>query len=81
MITSKLKALSTDYGILTGYYEPEIKVSRTRTSNYSIPILKYNKKFKGMKRSLINEEFDNSDVLLWTNDIIDFFFYKFRVPA
>ena len=28
-----------------------------------------------MKRSLINEEFDNSDVLLWTNDIIDFFFF------
>ena len=74
----KIKALSTDYGILTGYYEPEIKVSKTRTSNYSIPILKYNKKFKGMKRSLINEEFDNNDVLLWTNDIIDFFFLQIQ---
>ena len=31
-----------------------------------------------MKRSLINEEFDNSDVLLWTNDIIDFFFLQIQ---
>lgn len=74
----KTKLLSQDYGILTGYYEPEIKVSRIKTSNYSIPILKYNKKFRKMKRRLINKKFSSSDVLLWTNDIIDFFFLQIQ---
>ena len=74
----KVKLLSQDSGILTGYYEPEIKVSRIRTSHYSIPILKYNKKFKKMKRSLINKSFIISDVLLWMNDIIDFFFLQIQ---
>ena len=74
----KIKLLSKDYGILTGYYEPEIKVSSIRTSHYSIPILKYNKKFKKMKRSMINKKFNNNDVLLWTNDVIDFFFLQIQ---
>ena len=31
-----------------------------------------------MKRRLINKKFSSSDVLLWTNDIIDFFFLQIQ---
>ena len=74
----KIKTLSSIYGKLTGYYEPEINVSKTKTSHYSIPILKFKKKFLGIKRNLINETFIENDVLLWTDDIVDFFFLQIQ---
>lgn len=74
----KIRNISTKYGILTGYYEPKIKVSLKKTSLYSVPILKYNKKFIGVKRYVINKNFKESDVILWTNDIIDFFFLQIQ---
>ena len=52
MKTLGIKALSTDYGKLTGYYEPEDQCFKTRTSNYSIPILKYNEKFQRDEKKL-----------------------------
>ena len=74
----QIKILSKIDGKLTGYYEPKIKVSRIKTESFSIPILKYNKKFSGMKRSEINKQFRESDVLLWTDDKIDFFFLQIQ---
>ena len=74
----QIKNLSNIDGKLTGYYEPKIKVSKIKTESFSIPILKYNKKFSGMKRSEINKQFRESDVLLWTDDKIDFFFLQIQ---
>ena len=73
-----IKSLSPNHGLLTGYYEPEIKVSKIKTSKYTIPILKYNKKFLNIKRHSIIKKFHKNDVLLWTNDIIDFFFLQIQ---
>ena len=73
-----LKQLSKDNGKLTGYYEPEIRVSKVKTREYNIPILKFNKKFLKVKRKQIEKNYQNKDVLLWTNDIIDLFFLQIQ---
>ena len=74
----QVKNLSSVYGKLTGYYEPKINVSKTRTSSYSIPILKFNKKFQRVRRGSIQKIYNNDDVLLWTDDLIDFFFLQIQ---
>ena len=74
----QIKILSKIDGKLTGYYEPKIKVSQIKTKYFSIPILKYDKKFSGMERNEINKQFRESDVLLWTDDKIDFFFLQIQ---
>ncbi len=73
-----LKQLRREDGKLTGYYEPLISVSRTRTEEYNVPILKFNKKFLKVKREQIERNYQNNDVLLWTNDIIDLFFLQIQ---
>ena len=73
-----LKQLSKDNGKLTGYYEPEISVSKFKTREYSVPILKFNKKFLKVKREQIEKNYQNKDILLWTNDIIDLFFLQIQ---
>ena len=40
--------------------------------------MKYNKKFLNVKRHSIIKKFHKNDVLLWTNDIIDFFFLQIQ---
>ena len=72
-----LKQLSKDNGKLTGYYEPEIRVSKVKTREYNVPILKFNKKFLKVKREQIEKNYQNKDILLWTNDVIDLFFLQF----
>jgi len=73
-----LKRLSKENGKLTGYYEPEISVSKVKTKEYKVPILKFNKKFLKVKRGQIEKNYQNKDVLLWTNDLIDLFFLQIQ---
>ena len=73
-----LKGLSKRDGKLTGYYEPQISVSKIKTKEYKIPILKFNKKFLKVKREQIERNYEDKDVLLWTKDKIDFFFLQIQ---
>lgn len=65
--------VQTNKGILTGYYEPEIKISEKKTNKYKYPILKksYNLNFE---RKEILKKYSRVNVLYWTNDEIDLFF-------
>ncbi len=73
-----LKQLSKDNGKLTGYYEPEISISKVQTKEYNVPILRFNKKFLKVKREKIEKNYQDTDVLLWTNDKIDLFFLQIQ---
>ncbi len=70
--------LSNKEGLLTGYYEPEINVSKKKSKRFTIPILKYNANYKKMTREDINKNFNNKDVLLWTDNKIDLFFLQIQ---
>ena len=70
----KLKRIDKTEGILTGYYQPIINVSRRRSELFKFPILKKNISYLGKTRKLINEDFNLSDVILWTDDKVDLFF-------
>ena len=74
----KLISIQKKHGLLTGYYEPLIEVSRIKNNDYKFPILKFDKKFIGMPRKSINTEYTNNDVLLWTNNKIDLFFLQIQ---
>jgi membrane-bound lytic murein transglycosylase A len=73
-----LKLLSNNPGLLTGYYEPEILVSKKRNKKFKIPILKYNNSYKNLSREIITKNFNEKDVLLWTDDKIDLFFLQIQ---
>ena len=73
-----LKRLSKKNGKLTGYYEPQISVSRIKTKDYKVPILKFNKKFLKLERKQIEKNYQDTDVLLWTKDIIELFFLQIQ---
>ena len=64
-------------GILTGYYEPLIKISKKRDENYKFPILKKSKELQ-FERKKILKIFENKDVLFWTNNKIDLFFLQIQ---
>ncbi len=74
----KIKKLSNSVGLLTGYYEPEIKVSFKKNNIFKFPILKYNQKYKHVPRHKIENSFYNEDVLLWTNNKIELFFLQIQ---
>ena len=74
----KIKKLSDSIGLLTGYYEPEIKVSFRRDKFFKFPILKYNEKYKNIPRNIIENSFLSEDVLLWTNSKIELFFLQIQ---
>ena len=74
----KIKKLSDLNGLLTGYYEPEIKVSFKRDEIFKFPILKYNEKYKNIPRNKIENSFYSKDVLLWTNNKIELFFLQIQ---
>ena len=71
----RFKELSDKVGILTGYYEPEIMVSFKKTKKFNIPLLKHNKNYDMLERKKIESNFKMEDVLIWTNDKIDLFFF------
>ena len=61
-------------GLLTGYYEPTINVSRTKNKVFKYPILRNKKYYYGKTRNEIEATFNNEDVLLWTDDKVNLFF-------
>ena len=64
-------------GILTGYYEPSIKISTERDKDFKFPILKKSKKLE-LERKKIIKIFENKDVLFWTDNKIDLFFLQIQ---
>ncbi len=74
----EIKKLSNKAGILTGYYEPEIKVSFNKTRKFNVPILKYNKNYDMLERKKIESNFNIQDVLLWTDNKIELFFLQIQ---
>ena len=64
-------------GILTGYYEPSIKISTERDKDFKFPILKKSKKLE-FARKKITKIFENKDVLFWTDNNIDLFFLQIQ---
>ena len=70
----KFAKLEEKPGLLTGYYEPSINVSKTKNEKYKYPVLKKNKKFINKSRQWIESKYDVEDVLLWTDDNINLFF-------
>lgn len=70
----KFLRLSSNPGLLTGYYEPTINVSEKKDNIYRYPILKKSKKFVNKPREKIERDYNVTDVLLWTDDKINLFF-------
>ena len=70
----KFKKIQEKPGLLTGYYEPIIRVSRNRDALYKFPILNNNDFYIKKPRSFIEKNFREKDVILWTNDEINLFF-------
>ncbi len=70
--------LSQKKGLLTGYYLPIINVSFKKNEIFKIPILKYNLKFRNIPRKEIQKKYKTSDVLLWTDDLINLFFLQIQ---
>jgi membrane-bound lytic murein transglycosylase A len=63
----------TKKGILTGYYEPEINISREKTYKYKYPILKKTKNLN-YERKKILKKYSVKNVLYWTDNNINLFF-------
>ena len=70
----KFKKIQKHAGLLTGYYEPIIKVSRKQNNVYKFPILGRNKYYIKKPRNFIEKNFRKKDVILWTDDKINLFF-------
>ena len=70
-------AQTSNKGLLTGYYEPEILISKTKRDDYIFPILK-KKKTLFKERKVILRKYSDSDVLYWTNSNIDLFFLQIQ---
>ena len=70
----KFKKIQEKSGLLTGYYEPVIRVSRNRDAFYKFPILDKNNFYTKKPRSFIEKNFKEKDVILWTDDEINLFF-------
>lgn len=65
-------------GIVTGYYEPTIKVSFIKNEKYKHPILKKNEAYNLKSRSFIDKNYNVDDVILWTDDYINLFFLQIQ---
>ncbi len=70
----KFRRLDSNVGLLTGYYEPVIKVSNTRNNVFKFPVLRKNKVYNKKSRKYIEANFKSEDVILWTDNEIDLFF-------
>ena len=70
----KFKKIHEKSGLLTGYYEPIIRVSRKRNTFYKFPILNKNNFYIKKPRRFIEKNFKEEDVILWTDDEINLFF-------
>ena len=73
----KAISLSDKKQLLTGYYEPTIKISNVKTNIFRYPLLRYSKDMI-FERRKINESFRDHDVLYWTDDQIELFFLQIQ---
>tara|TARA_B100000989_G_C19504894_1_gene456023 strand:- start:326 stop:1339 length:1014 start_codon:yes stop_codon:yes gene_type:complete len=73
----KAISLSDKKQLLTGYYEPTIKISNVKTNIFRYPLLRYSKDMI-FERRKINKTFRDQDVLYWTDDQIDLFFLQIQ---
>ena len=64
--------------LLTGYYEPTIKVSHNSSNIYRFPILKQNKFYYKKTREEIEKSFMRSDVIVWARNKVDLFFLQIQ---
>ena len=65
-------------GLITGYYQPIIKVSLIRNKEYKYPILRKNKIYDLKTRAFIDKNYKNDDIILWTDDYINLFFLQIQ---
>ena len=65
-------------GLITGYYQPIIKVSLIRNKEYKYPILKKNKIYDLKTRAFIDKNYKDDDIILWTDDYINLFFLQIQ---
>ena len=65
-------------GLITGYYEPTIKVSFVKNPKYKYPILKKNEMYNLKSRTFIDKNYRIDDVILWTDDYINLFFLQIQ---
>ena len=65
-------------GLITGYYEPTIRVSFIKNKKYKHPILKKNKIYNHKSRTFIDKNYNINDVILWTDDYINLFFLQIQ---
>ena len=73
----KAVVLSNKKQLLTGYYEPTIKISDKKTNIFQYPLLRYSKDLI-FERRKINKMYKYEDVLYWTDDEIDLFFLQIQ---
>ena len=64
-------------GVLTGYYEPLIRISLKKDKKFRFPILKKSKHLE-VERKKIIQIYKNKDVLYWTDDKINLFFLQIQ---
>ena len=65
-------------GLITGYYQPIIKISLIRNKEYKYPILKKNKIYDLKTRAFIDKNYKDDDIILWTDDYINLFFLQIQ---
>ena len=65
-------------GLITGYYEPTIKVSFVKNQKYKYPILKKNEMYNLKSRTFIDKNYRIDDVILWTDDYVNLFFLQIQ---
>lgn len=73
----KINSLSGKKGILTGYYQPLLKVSFQKSSLYKYPILKKGKHLM-IPRAQIVDAYEKNDVLCWAQSDIEVFFLQIQ---
>ena len=74
----KFQKIQENSGLLTGYYEPTIRVSRKRNNIYKFPILGRNEFYIKKPRRFIEKNFRKKDVILWTDDKVNLFFLQIQ---
>ncbi len=73
----KINSLSENKGILTGYYQPLLKVSFQKSSLYKYPILKKGEHLM-IPRAQIHDAYEKNDVLCWAQSDIEIFFLQIQ---
>lgn len=80
LLTKNIRVFKNTFpaGLITGYYEPTIKVSSKRNKKYKYPILKNNELYELKPRRFIDKNYKAYDVILWTDDYINLFFLQIQ---